>query len=101
MLWEDIQRAAEAAEKKLRDPDVLKCPKCGSDFFTIEEYKRYRIDQTFGLCQSPADHPQSPSFFFYKCICGEIIEPPLSMGPGPITTMYTKFIDTVKKVLSK
>jgi hypothetical protein len=100
MLWEDIQRSAAYAEKKEKDPDSLVCPKCGSNFFSVEEYKQYRVDKNVCLCQRPANHPKSPTFYFFRCICGEIIEPPISTNIGPLAVIYDKFVETVKKVLS-
>jgi hypothetical protein len=98
-LWEDLQRQQAFAEKKAADPDILICPKCGSEFFSVEEYKQYRIDKTVGLCQRPNTHPRSPVFYFLKCICGEVHEPPISTNGGPMATIYDKFVTTVKKVL--
>jgi len=100
MLWEDIQRSIVQAEKEKDNPPILVCPKCQGDFFTVEEYKQYRIDITVGLSQNPPPHPRTPTFYFFRCICGEVIEPPISTNSGPLATVYEKFVNTVKKVLS-
>ena len=98
--WEEVLKEAELVHNKLQDPDVITCPKCGSDFFSAEPFRRYRIDTTSGLCQQPPPHPGSPTFWFLRCICGEVIEPPLSYTPGErLAKMYQDFINKVKTIL--
>jgi hypothetical protein len=100
MLFENAMREAEHIDKKMRDPDTLICPKCGSDHFTAEKFTRYRVDQASALCQEPAAHPQAPGFWFLRCVCGEVIEPPLSYIPGDkLTKIYLKLVELLKKVL--
>jgi hypothetical protein len=99
-LWEDTQRAVDAARQKAENPNVLVCPKCGGDFFSVEEFKQYRVDRVVGLSQRPAHHPSSPTFYFFRCVCGEVIEPPLSMfGNNKMTEIYGKFVSKLKEYL--
>jgi DNA-directed RNA polymerase subunit RPC12/RpoP len=99
LLWEDIQRAQTEFEKERNNPKVIECPKCGSTFFTLEEYKQYRRDMFVGLSQKPPTSPNTRTYYFYKCICGEVLEPPISTNMSPLSDDYNKFVAKVKSVL--
>jgi hypothetical protein len=95
-----MQAATEHAQRKEWDPDIMVCPKCGSSFFTVEAYQQYRKDYAVVLGQIPPEHPSSPIFYFHKCICGEVIEPQVQYNvTSPMSKIYEKFINIVKKVL--
>jgi hypothetical protein len=99
LLWEDVERRIGAALRQSENAEVIECPVCHSTFLTLEEYKQYRRDRPVGLGQVPPPHPRTHKFYFYRCICGEVIEPPMSMNQNAVTQLYNKFIETVKKVL--
>lgn len=100
LLWEDAQRAMAAAIGK-KSSNILVCPKCGGDFFSVEEFKQYRTDYTIGLSQRPPHLQNSPTFYFYRCVCGEVIEPPLTMFNDKVSTIYGKFIAKLKMYLNR
>jgi len=93
--WDEVQRQVTYADKKKKDPDVIVCPKCGNEFFSIEKFERFRVDNVSGLCQRPAPHPTSPSFYLLRCICGEVLEPPLSYNATD--RMAKSYMDFKKK----
>lgn len=99
ILWEDIQRAQNKVEKDRNNPKIIECPKCESTYFTIEEYKQYRRDMLVGLSQRPPTAPNTRTYYFYKCICGEVLEPPISTNINVVSDDYNKFITKIKKVL--
>ena len=100
ILWEDIEAKRQAAQKEINDPENIECPKCGSTFLEVIECKQYRKDMPVGLQQRPPSHPKSPAFYFYRCVCGEVLEPPVSYSDNVVSRLYNKFVELVKKTLS-
>jgi hypothetical protein len=99
--WSELSDAHLNAVNKLENPDIARCPKCGLDMFEVVECKQYRIDQRTYLGQRPPSHMKSPTFYFYRCLCGEIIEPKLQYNQTDwLGKIYLKFVSIVQKVLS-
>lgn len=98
LLWEDIARAQKAAQDRDK-PSIVACPKCEGTYFTLEEYKQYRTDMPVGISQKPVNAPQTKTFYFYRCLCGELLEPNITTNMSTLSDEYIKVIDNIKKIL--
>lgn len=98
LLWEDIARAQKTARNENETPFIT-CPKCEGTYFTLEEYKQYRNNATVGLSQKPPPSPRGKTFYFYRCLCGELLEPNISTNFSSLSDEYIQTVENLRKVL--
>jgi hypothetical protein len=89
--WEDVQRSNFFAGQK-RGEEVVVCPKCGSDHFSIETFQKFPTTPT-SVGRKPMPKPLDNNVFHVlRCVCGEVVEPPATMLAGsPLAKAYIKF----------
>jgi len=100
LLWNEVEAQQRTAMKEKNDPDIIECPKCHSTFLEVIEVKQYRKDMPVGLSQPPPAHPRTHAFYFYRCVCGEVLEPPVSYSDNAVGRTYIRFVEVVKKLLN-
>ena len=87
-----------AQEKKATEQEQMSCPKCGSEYLMLREFKKYRKDFPVAPGDPAIPLTSSPAFYVLECPCGEIFEvKSIRVNVGALEKEYDKFLDQIEK----